>query len=114
MRRVPEREDGFLRAVLELAKVQGWLAFHPRPARTAHGWVTAMSGDAGFPDVVLVKVYPHQERPARLIFAEFKSARGHLSEKQRTWIERLSEVIGIEVYIWYPKDWSAIVQILEA
>ena len=50
-----EREDEFLRAVLEMAGILGWMAFHPRPARTAHGWRTALSGDPGYPDLTLAK-----------------------------------------------------------
>ena len=64
-----EREDGFLRAVLELASVLGWRAFHPRPARTAQGWATAFSGDAGYVDLTLAR------SGSPIVFAELKVAR---------------------------------------
>jgi hypothetical protein len=41
--------------VIEAAHVYGWRCAHFRPARTRHGWRTAVAADgAGFPDLVLI------------------------------------------------------------
>jgi hypothetical protein len=49
-------EAEFLAQVLQLAKLCGWLTAHFRPAKTAHGWRTAVQGDgAGWPDLVLLR-----------------------------------------------------------
>lgn len=94
-------ESGFLKTVTELASVRGWRWYHQRPARTANGWRTAMSGHVGFPDLVLV-------RGNRLIFAELKVGRNTPDSEQREWLQRLSAVPGIEVCVWRPNQWPAI------
>src|SRR5262245_42102129 len=48
-------EEALLRQILQLARLWGWASYHQRPARTARGWRTALSGCAGFPDLVLVR-----------------------------------------------------------
>lgn len=56
-----EWADTFLGA----ARINGWTCAHFRPARTEHGWRTAVQADgAGFPDWVLVR--------ERVIFVELK------------------------------------------
>ena len=106
MHQIPEREDGFLRAVLELASALGWHAFHPRPARTAHGWTTALSGDAGYVDLTLAKAgHP-------LILAELKTARGRISPAQQAWLDVLSQTEGHLIQVWRPAYWDAIEALL--
>lgn len=97
-----ETENQFLAAVLEYAALQGWRCFHARPARTEKGWRTAGQGNGakGFPDLVMA-------RNGAVIFAELKSARGHLSASQRRWMVELPQV-----YIWRPQDWDEIEQLL--
>ena len=100
-----ETEAGFLRAVLEAAKLQGWRTAHFRPAKTAKGWRTAVQGDGtGWPDLVLC-------RPPRLIFAELKTDTGKLTEEQEIWLDKLRSCIGhdfIEAVVWRPRDWPEI------
>lgn len=92
-------------AVLELAKLFNWRSAHFRPARTARGWRTAVSGDGkGFPDVVLL-------RPPRRIIAELKAAKGKLTAEQEAWLDDW-RAVGAEVYVWRPGDLPAIAEIL--
>lgn len=100
------RERDFQRAVLDYARLHGWLAVHFRPARTSKGYRTPIEGDGvGWPDLVLV-------RPPRLLFAELKTDRGKLSPAQERWLDVLGQVPGIEVRIWRPRDWERIVETL--
>lgn len=48
-------ERDYQNTILGAAKATGWRTAHFRPARTAHGWRTAVAGDGkGFPDLLLV------------------------------------------------------------
>src|SRR5262249_16551074 len=88
-----------------IAKLYGWLVMHQRPARTAKGWRTAIQGDAGFPDLVLVR--PGRllrARPPRLLFVELKAKRGRLTDGQRQWMEALVQIPFVEVLTWTPDD----------
>jgi hypothetical protein len=100
---VTERE--FQTVVVGAARVFGWRVAHFRPARTTHGWRTAMSGDVGFPDLVLA-------RDGRLLFVELKAAAGRTSPAQDRWLETLSTVAAVEVFVWRPCDWDEIVTTL--
>ena len=52
---IPALERDYQRTILGAAKVLGWRTAHFRAGRTAHGWRTAVEGDAkGFPDLLLV------------------------------------------------------------
>lgn len=105
-------EDELLDAVIRLAQLNGWLVDHPRPARTAGGWRTALRGHAGRPDLLLV--HPS----GRVITAELKSEKGRLSRDQQRWDEALrvaAQRAGIGArgdgrpvfshYVWRPTDW---------
>ena len=94
-------EAAFLRQVVDLAHLTGWLVHHCRPARTAKGWATPIQGDAGFPDLVLAK-------EGRVIFAELKREKAKPSEAQMEWIEALGELARV----WYPSMWDSIVELL--
>lgn len=96
-----ETEAGLQEAVIALAKLRGWRVAHFRPARTEKGWRTPVEGDAGFPDLVLV-------RGGRLIFAELKSQRGKVTLDQHEWLDELGSVEGIEARVWRPQDWPPI------
>lgn len=103
-------ETEFMRQVTDLATILGWEWAHFRPAQTAKGWRTPVSGPLGkgFPDLVMVR-----EKGARLIFAELKREGGKLSADQ----ERVTFVLnqsaaGAEVYVWRPADLPAIAEIL--
>jgi hypothetical protein len=69
-----------------------------------------MQGDPGFPDLVLA-------RRGRVIFAELKSEKGHLTKEQASWLGHLSSVRGTiapEVYEWRPSDLPEIQSVLSA
>jgi hypothetical protein len=125
-----ERE--FQRQVTDLAVILGWDWAHFRPAQTAKGWRTPVSGTigAGFVDLVLVR-----ERDRRLIFAELKKDDGRLSGDQERVLDVLRSIefdasCGevpiahnddkrrrccpplVEVHVWRPRDLDAIAEIL--
>lgn len=90
--------------VIRLAKMHDWLVFHPRKMEGRNGeWRTALTGDAGFPDLVLVS-----KRTKGCIFAELKSKTGRLDDKQIIWLRTL-DANGIEAYVWRPDDLEFIV-----
>ncbi len=72
-------EENLVRAILDRAARNGWRAVHYRPARTAHGWRTALEGHSGAPDVIAV----HPSRGVLLI--EAKSKTGRLRPEQEEW-----------------------------
>jgi hypothetical protein len=99
-------ERDFQRTVIELARLRGWRVYHTRPALNQRGrWHTPMQGDAGFPDLVLA-------RQGRLIFAELKREGKKPTSTQQDWLNTLATCAGVEVYVWTPADWNAIVEIL--
>lgn len=109
-----ERE--FQEQVTDLAKILGWSWVHFRPAQTAKGWRTPVSGPlgAGWPDLVLVRV-----RDGRLIFAELKGEAGKVSADQAAVMAVLEETATwsaderhFETYLWRPRDWDSIVAVL--
>jgi len=84
----------------------GWEVLHLRAARTRKGWVVPVTGSLGkgWPDLILV-------RPPRIIAAELKAGRGKPTIEQLAVLGVLRQA-GVEVYIWRPEDWPAIVQTL--
>lgn len=97
-------EQAFLQQTIDLARLFGWKVCHFRPAQTEKGWRTSITGDAGFPDLVLV-------RGNRLILAELKAGKGKLTEAQKEWLEALKQT-GVETYCWKPSDFEDIVALL--
>jgi VRR-NUC domain len=92
-------ETELLNGVLAMAGVFGWRSFHVRPARTSHGWRSAVQGDGkGFPDLILLGHGRH-------VVAELKSSRGTLTDEQRDWLDAF-EKSGAEVFVWRPADWA--------
>jgi VRR-NUC domain len=87
-------------AIIQAARLLGWRVMHQRPGRTLDGWRTAVQGDEGFPDLVML-------RPPRLIFAELKSKKGVLSQAQALWLNGFrASGPAIETYEWRPQDWE--------
>lgn len=76
-----------------------------RRFRTYHTWKSANSSP-GYPDLCLCRV--GENGVARLIFAELKLESGRVSPDQRQWLDDLSKVSGVEVYVWRPADWESI------
>ncbi len=99
--RVPDYSEAvFLDQVKQIAKMNGWLVFHPVPAQVRPGaW---RSDGKGFPDLVLA----HRERG--VIFAELKTMQGRLSDDQVSWCNALQP--HIECYVWRPNQLNLIAE----
>lgn len=89
------REKDLQQLVVDLARLNGWLAFHAYDSRRS---------EPGFPDLTMA-------RGDRLLFVELKGAKGRLSAPQRLWLERL-RATGCEVYVVRPADWEAVEAVL--
>jgi hypothetical protein len=98
---VRQSEAAFQSQVVQLAHTFGWLVQHTRPAKQGDRWLTPITGDVGFPDLVLA----HYRRG--VIFAELKTDTGALSDPQYQWGRTLKEA-GAEWRLWRPKDMDAI------
>lgn len=97
-------EAEFQAQVIDIARFRGWKIMHQRPAMGRNGrWITAVTGDAGFPDLVLARAV-HGD----LIFAELKKEGGRISPLQASWIRTLAST-GVEAYIWFPSDITEII-----
>ena len=84
-------EDQLQRAVVRVAREQGWLVYHTYDSRRSV---------AGFPDLVLV----HAAHGAgRLLFRELKTVKGRVSAAQRVWLAKLAAA-GADVAVWRPAD----------
>jgi len=78
-------ENALLNQVRALAHALGWLGYHTHRSDRS---------EPGYPDLTLVK-------GGRLIFAELKTEKGHLTGPQRAWWDALVHATG-EVYLWRP------------
>ena len=122
-------EEDFSTQVEDALTRFGWRWMHQRPAKTDKGWRTALSGHKGFPDYVAV-----HEQKKRLLFIELKGDTGKTSPEQDEWLSDLRECVKVitldpinnkkrvahihlvqsfEVYVWYPKDSDAMLEILQ-
>lgn len=93
----PVSEAEFMRQVVRLAGLFGWLVYHTHDSRRSQ---------AGFPDLTLA----HPGR-GELVFAELKSARGRVRPEQQAWLEAL-RAAGQRAYLWRPGDWPEIEEVL--
>lgn len=102
MDKIAITEKDFQGQIKDLAKLFGWLYYHT--------W-RSIHSPAGFPDCVMI-------RGGRLIFAELKSEKGKLSEKQEEWItamrlgQKFATMPNWEVYVWRPSQIEEIIEIL--
>jgi VRR-NUC domain len=89
-----QSEKQFEQAVVEYARLCGWLVWHPFDSRRSA---------AGYPDLTLL-------RGGVLLFAELKAERGKLSSAQCEWLQELARVgqQNVRVHVWRPKDWPTI------
>lgn len=102
-------EDQLLTTVMEMAAAYGYLAYHPRPARTQKGWRTLTQGDPGWPDVVLCR--PAMHYPSNimdgplgdLLILELKTELGQPTTGQRMWLGALQDA-GVEARVLRPSD----------
>lgn len=93
----PELEGVFQSRVITLAKALGYRTYHTyRSDRSAPGWFDLAMARAG----------------DKLVLAELKKAGGKQTEAQRDWHQDLQRIDTVESYLWYPKDYDAIVDIL--
>jgi hypothetical protein len=83
-------EKLFQDAVVEMAKLLGWSAYHTHDSRRS---------EPGFPDLVLVR--------DRVLFRELKMGDGIVTAAQIRWLERL-ERAGADAKVWRPLDWPEI------
>lgn len=91
-------EAQLLQRILDLAKLTGWRVHHCRPAQRANGkWATPVSGNTGFPDLVLA-------RSGVVLFRELKSDKGAAFPEQLDWGHELRGCWGV----WRPRDWPEI------
>lgn len=81
--------------ITEALDLGGWRWVHFRPARTKHGWTTAMSGHKGFPDIVAVR--------DRVLFLELKSDSGTVHVEQTEWL-RVLRSAGVDARVVRPPD----------
>jgi hypothetical protein len=96
-----EPEWSFLHRIVEAAWLLGWrreLIYHTFDSRRS---------TPGFPDLVLV-------RAPRVIFAELKTdaAPQTLPPDQQVWMYELLRCPGVEYFVWRPRHWQEIQQIL--
>ena len=95
-------EKDFQQQVISIARMYGWKVQHTRAVQMASGrWATPIQGEAGFPDLVLVK--SNHDGRGGVIFAELKTDLGRVQDHQKAWIAALNGA-GAECYVWRPTD----------
>ena len=97
MKAPPQKEAPFLRQVQQIARLYGWLDYHTHDSRRSN---------PGFLDLFLT-------RPPRIVISELKTDKGRLRPEQKIWLDTLGKCPGVEVYLWRPRDWDTIVEILK-
>lgn len=109
MKELEPSERIFQAQVMQIAASYGWRVAHFRPSQTKDGrWLTAMSGDAGYPDLTLA-------HPTKgVLFAELKTSRGRTSLDQELWLKFLQTgaSVGTAVALWRPADLDNIARLL--
>ena len=100
-------EAQFQASVIQIAKMNGWRIFHPMKMQARDGsWRTALSGDKGWPDLVMA----HRERG--FLVCELKADAGRLTEDQKVWLYHLAP--WAECHVWRPSDLETIAKRLGA
>jgi len=104
---VTTSERDFATAVEDALRLYSWKFTHFRPAMKQNGrWVTALSGDKGFPDYFCV-------RGPRALAIELKSDTGRLTPEQSAWLGAL-EAAGIETWVMRPRDMDRLLEVLRS
>lgn len=105
-----QTEAQFQQAVVAYAQRNGWRChwvpdslYRRSFAASQHG---ADQGERGFPDLVMTR--REDDGTVRCVVAELKSLTGRVKPTQQAWIDELTLVGGIEVYVWFPDDWRHI------
>jgi hypothetical protein len=91
------------RQIVELGAMLGWLHMHVRPAQTAHGWRTPITGQLGkgWPDLVMV-----QPLRRRTLAVEVKRQLGDPLTPDQEFVHRILREAGWTVAVWKPSDMS--------
>lgn len=92
----PVSEKDWQAYVVNLAHQCGWLVQHSRVSQVGGRHMTAITGNIGFPDLVLA----HEQHG--VVFAELKAEIGQMSAAQTAWRMRLMR--HAEWYLWRPSD----------
>jgi len=94
------------RTVVAAARLGGWFVYHNRPAQNGAGkWRTALQGDQGFPDLVLVHAI------ARVVwFIELKRKPNTLAPPQLAWADALRAAGADYRLVWVPDELDEFVQ----
>lgn len=90
------RERDFQQTVIDLARLRGFLVYHPFDSRRS---------EPGFPDLTIVG-------KGRCLFVELKTEGGRLRKEQRVWRDALEATEGVEYFLWRPSDWEEVVRVL--
>ena len=90
-------EKEFQAQLVDLAKTLGFRCYHP--------WLSIRS-ERGWPDLALFK-------PGRFLLAELKTDKGKVSDRQTEMLADL-KAAGVEVHLWRPADFDAIVEVLRS
>lgn len=88
-------EKQFQEAVIEYARLTGWLVYHTYDSRRSQ---------PGFPDLVMLK-------GRRSLYVELKSEKGKVTDNQKAWLAALREA-GHMTIVWRPSDWPEIERLL--
>ena len=89
------------RNIAELGAMYGWLHMHVRPAQTAHGWRTPITGQLGkgWPDLTMV-----QPLRRRTIAVEVKRELSDPLTLDQEYVHRMLREAGWDVFVWRPSD----------
>ena len=89
-------EADFQATLVQLAKLSGWMVYHPYDSRRS---------EAGWPDLVLIK-------GKVIIFAELKVGKNKRSDAQVEWAQAILGVEDVYYRLWYPEHQDEIEKIL--
>lgn len=82
--------------IIEAARMLGYLVHHSRPARSAKGWRTAIQGDAGLPDLLIVG-------HGKVFAVELKRRGGKPTDEQVAWLAAF-HAAGVDGGVVYVPD----------
>lgn len=100
MTALPLSEADFQQRVLDWAQRRHWRVAHVRAAQVRNGrWATPVTGDPGFPDLVLA-------RAGVVLLAELKSEDGKLRPGQEEWLD----AVDTHGRLWKPSHWDTIME----
>lgn len=96
------------RTIVEAAKRGGWRVHATPPAQRANGnWVTPVQGDAGWPDLILL-------RNGELLIRELKRRPYTVKPEQQAWLDGL-RAAGVDAdVLWVPEQQDAFIARLMA